>query len=450
MATITEKLKQYFTEELWNIDLGSESGSRRFFIKSLRLVYAIVSEFREGELTLRAMSLVYTTILALVPLLAVSFSVLKGFGVHNQAGPLIRNFLEPLGEKGEELTVKIIGFLDNVNAGVLGSLGLVLLIYTVISLIHKIEDAFNHIWKIKRSRSFIQRFSDYTSTILIGPILIFTAIGITASVMNTAIVQKMQSVEPLGTLFFLAGKVVPFLLVCIAFSFVYVFVPNTKVRFRAALTGGIFAGILWQLSGWAFAAFIANSTRQTAIYSGFAIMLFFMIWLYLSWLILLLGGEISFYYQYPQFLTVRKEHFQLSNRLKERLALLILVLIGFRFHNRSPNWTLDSLIERLRLPLEPIQDVLTLLEQKKLIIKTSDNPPQFIPATDLGMIKLKEFWWTIRGAEEDAFSIEEKYLSTPAVDNIVEKWLDAISKALGEETVMDVVLKHEEPEGSES
>jgi membrane protein len=444
MANLTEKLNRYFTDEIWNIDLSSKTKSQRFFIKSLRLIYVSVREFREGELALRAMGLVYTTILALVPLIAVSFSVLKGFGVHNQAEPLIRNFLEPLGEKGEEVTVKIIGFVDNVNVGVLGSLGLVLLVYTVISLIHKIEDAFNHIWKIKRSRSFIQRFSDYTSTILIGPILIFTSIGITASIMNTAIVQKIQAIEPFGTLFFVSGKFIPFLLVCLAFSFVYVFVPNTKVRFGSALIGGIFAGVLWQFSGWAFAAFIANSTKQTAIYSGFAISLFFMIWLYLSWLILLLGGEISFYYQYPQFLTVRKEHFQLSNRLKERLAFLILVLIGFRFHNRSPNWTLNSLIERLGLPLEPVQDVLTLLESKRLVVKTCDNPPQFMPATDLDTIKLKDFWRMVRGAEEDAFSLEEKFVSMPEVDELVKKLMVAIDEVFGDKTVMDIVLLHKE------
>lgn len=417
---------------------------KRFLIKSLRLAYVSVREFSTGDLTLRATGLVYTTMLSIVPLLAVSFSVLKAFGVHNQVEPFLQNALKHLGPRGGEITERIIEFVDNVEVGILGSVGLVLLVWTVISLLQKIEEAFNHIWKIKRARSFIQRVSDYTSTVLLGPILVFTAIGITASIMNTSIMKKIQSIEPFGTLFFFSGKIIPFALVCLAFTLVYVFVPNTKVRFRSALVGGAVAGSIWEMTGMIFASFIAGSAKYTAIYSGFAILLFFMLWLYIGWLILLIGGEISFYYQYPQFLSVKKENFQLSNRLKERLALLILVLIGYRFHNRLPNWNLDSLIERLGIPIEPVQDVLLLLEKKKLIIQTCDNPPQFMPATDLDMIKLKDFWRMIRGAEEDTFSIVEKYLSIPEVDALVARLLDAIDGVFGEQTMMDLVVTHKE------
>src|ERR1700758_1901314 len=169
MKDFVRRSNDFFVRDLWDIDVSSLDRFRAFLVKSLRLLYMAVQAFFEGELTLRAMSLVYTTLLSIVPLLAFSFSVLKAFGVHNQAEPFLYNFLAPLGPKREEITRKIIEFIDNTNVSVLGSLGLATLIYTVISLVQKIEDALNYIWKIEKSRSFARRFSDYISMILIGP-----------------------------------------------------------------------------------------------------------------------------------------------------------------------------------------------------------------------------------------------------------------------------------------
>jgi membrane protein len=352
---VRNKLVNFFTRELWEINLDSLNKFKSFIIKFLRLLNVAGREFIEGQLTLRAMSLVYTTLLSIVPLLAISFSVLKAFGVHNEVvEPFLLKFLTPLGEKGEEITVQIIGFVENMKVGVLGSLGLGLLIYTIMSVIQKIEKAFNYIWRIKKPRTLARRFSDYVSVILIGPVLIFSAIGLTASFMSNTLVQKVVSIEPLGTLYyFIAGKS-PYIIVCATFTFLYIFLPNTKVKLRSALVGGIFAGILWETAGWAFASFIVTSTKYAAIYSGFAIILMFMIWLYVSWLILLVGAQVSFYHQYPHFLSAKKEVFRVSNRLRERLAFLIMYFIGYNFYNNKRPWTFDSIVDRLELPVDPV------------------------------------------------------------------------------------------------
>lgn len=444
MDYLWKRINSFFVRELWGIDLKGTGRFRVFLIKTLRLMYVAVREFTEGQLTLRAMGLVYTTILGLVPLLAVSFSVLKAFNVHNLMEPFLFNLLSPLGPKGGELTERIIGFVENVKVGVLGSVGLILLIYTGISLIQKIEDSFNHIWKIKRPRTFLQRFSEYTSIILVGPVLIFSAIGLTASVMSTVIVQRILSIEPFGTAFYIGGRLLPYILVCAAFTFIYIFVPNTRVRFRPALVGGLFAGVLWQTIGWAFASFIASSTKYAAIYSGFAIIIIFMIWLYLSWLILLVGAEISFYAQYPQFLTVRKESILLSNRLKERLAFLIMYLIGYNFYHNLRHWTVDSLVERLFLPVEPVQDVLMLLKKRGLLTETGDDPPAYLPAKGLDTIKLEELFHSVRAAGEDTYSIEERYLSMPKVDIYLQRLDEAVKEALGEESLKDLIVSGKE------
>jgi membrane protein len=441
MVTLKTKVQDFFEKWIWSVDISSLSSFRAFILKFLRLLYVAVREFTEGHLTLRAMGLVYTTLLSLVPLLAVSFSVLKGFGVHNQIEPILSNFLAPLGAKGVEITDKVIGFVENIKVGVLGTIGISMLIYTVISLIQKIESAFNSVWKIKRSRSFARRFSDYMSVILIGPVLIFSAMGLTATVKSTTIIQSLLSIEPFGTVIYLVSKIIPYFFVCAAFTFIYAFIPNIKVKFRSALMGGVIAGVLWEATGWAFASFVVSSTKYAAIYSGFAILIMFMIWLYISWLILLVGAEVSFYHQYPQFLSVKKETLLLSNRLKERLAILIMVLIGDNYYHNKPAWTFNSLVSRLGLPIESVQDVLETLEKNGFIIETGDEPPSFLPAKDIETIVLRDLLNSVRVAEENSYAVEDKFLSQSEVDKIMEKVDSAVGQALGGETIKAVVLK---------
>jgi membrane protein len=162
-------------EAIWRNRPGATSAWETRALHLVRLAIVLVRDLAQGQLTLRAMSLVYTTLLSIVPLLALSFSVLKAFGVHNQAEPMLRKFLAPLGEKGEEVSHQIIGFIQNMNVGVLGSVGLALLLYTSVSLIQKIEESFNHIWHISHARNLGERFSRYLSVLLVGPILLFLA-----------------------------------------------------------------------------------------------------------------------------------------------------------------------------------------------------------------------------------------------------------------------------------
>ncbi|GAB4389203.1 MAG: YihY/virulence factor BrkB family protein [Thermodesulfovibrionales bacterium] len=437
---IWTRLNDFVAGKLWGVELGALGRTRAAVVKFLRLLYVAVREFFEGQVNLRAMSLVYTTLLSLVPLLAVSFSVLKAFGVHNQVAPFLTRFLSPLGPRGAEIAERVIGFVNNMKVGVLGSLGLAFLIYTVISLIQKVEDAFNYIWKIKRPRSFARRFSDYMSVILVGPVLIFSALGITASVLSTSVVQRVLAIEPFGTLVYTTGKILPYVLVIMAFTFIYVFVPSVKVRFRAALVGGIFAGVIWETVGWAFASFIVTSTRYAAIYSGFAILVLFMIWLYLSWLILLVGAEVSFYYQYPQFIAIKKESLVLSGRQRERLALTVMYLAGYNHCHDARPWTLDGLTSRLSLPVEPVQDVILVLEQKGLLAESADEPPAYLPARALETIRLKDIVDAVRSAEESSYRLDEKHLSAPEVDKVVERMEASVKDALGGMTIRDLVV----------
>lgn len=367
---------------LLETDVRSRGPLQASAIGTARVIYAVVRDLTDGQLTLRAMSMVYTTLLSLVPLLALSFSVLKGFGVHNQIEPMLFNFVAPLGEQGEEIAHKIMQFVDNVNARALGSVGLVILMYTVVSLLQKVERGFNFIWRVGEARSFVQRFSDYLSVVMIGPVLLFTALGITASALNAEFVQRLTTVAVLGDAVVMLTKLVPYILVIFAFTFVYIFVPNTRVKVRTAFIGALVAGALWETSGWAFASFVASSTRNVAIYSGFAVLILFMMWLYLSWLILLIGASIAFYVQNPEYRLVPQESMRLGNRSSEHLALQIMYLVSRAFLQGQSGWSLDRLVESIGLPKLLISESVSVLMAKGLLLETSDKPAVYVPATD--------------------------------------------------------------------
>jgi membrane protein len=439
MKNMLNRVRVFFLKDLWAVDASSLGRLKSFFLRALRLLAVIIGDVVNGPLTLWAMSLVYTTLLSLVPLLAVSFSVLKAFGVHNKIEPFLFKFLAPLGPKGGDLSRTIVEFVDNTKVGVLGFVGLLLLLYTVLSLIQKIEESFNAIWRVKNMRTLLRRFSDYLSVILVGPVLVVAALGITAMVLSTSITQRLITIEPIGTIVIYAGKLVPFLLVCAAFTFVYAFVPNTRVKLRSALVGGVIGGVIWETIGWGFASFIVNSTRYAAIYSGFAIVILFMIWLYASWLILLIGAEVSFYHQNPRLLSIRSDAHTADARFHVQTAVSIMYLVGHHFYHNKDPWNTNTLAARLGIPDESVENIVTALKKKGLIVETADEPPLLLPARDLETITLREVNDAVHGSRLEGGFGHERIASIEGVDRIMDKIDAAIVDTLGDSTLKGIV-----------
>ncbi len=425
---------------IWQADLTSMTRWRAWPVMALRMAVAISRDLAKGQLTLWAMSLVYTTLLGLVPLLAISFSILKGFGVHNQIEPMLLGLLEPLGPQGVEISERIIEFVDNVKVGVLGSVGFALLFYTVISLMQKIEGAFNTVWHVSQERSLGQRFRDYLSVLVIGPALIFAAVGISASIASLSIVGTLSAIEPLASLIGLAGKLIPFLMIAGAFSFMYAFIPNTKVTPQAALTGGLVAGLMWNVLGWGFASFVIGSTKYTAIYSTFATPIFFMIWLYVGWLILLIGANIGFYVQYPTYLR-GEEPEQLSHRAGEKLALSLTTLIAQHHYSQQLPWSADALSRHLTIRNDMVQGVLDVLENAGLIKATADLPPTYLPARPFEVVTLDEVIAATRHGGDGKDLPDAGVAAPEGIDAILGEYETAAAAALGGKTVKELALQ---------
>lgn len=367
--------------------------------KAGRTLYALIRDVANGQLTLHAMSLVYTTLLSLVPLLALSFSVLKALGAHQRMEPFLYQFFEPMGPQGMEMAENILGFVDNMKVGVLGSVGLALLIYTVISLVQKIERSFNMIWRVPEMRSLSQRFSNYLSVIMIGPLLMVSAIGVTASIFSSELMQRVIEIEPFGSVIVMISRFTPFFLVVLAFTFVYVFIPNTRVKLRYAFFAGIIAGVSWQAASMLFASFVADSTRYAAIYSGFAAGIFALIWTYLNWMILLLGASLAFYLQNPGSVAKRR-NVQLSPELQEQVGLALVWLAAKPFSRGEPAPQQETLEQSLRVPGEVTRLISDKLIRAGVLNLAGDQGDRLVPGKALDLITVGSVLDAVRRDED--------------------------------------------------
>lgn len=382
---------QNWFQSLLERDLVGMPRWKAFLIRSIQIFYASLRDLADGQISLQAMSLVYTTLITLVPLLAISFSVLKGFGVHNQIEPILLNILEGLGpEKSTEVTERVIGFVDNIKVGVLGAVGLALLIYAVIALMQKIEAAFNYIWRVGRDRSIAKRFSDYLSVLLMGPLLIFISVGITTTLRSAPVIKQVVEANALEPVYEVTALFIPWLVMAIGFTFVYVYMPNTKVRISAAFAGGLVAALLWKTMGYVFSSFIAGSANYVAVYAAFATLIVLMIWLYASWLVVLMGCNVSFYVQYPRYLRVSRMPLMLSPQLSMLLGMSALSLVTRTYYNRETPWTVDALSRRLNVPILAMQQVMDLLEDGGILATNKEEPPQYFPACPLDTTPLQK------------------------------------------------------------
>ncbi len=384
------KIEKFLRRDLWLPELETLRGWASFYIRTLRLVVVAFSDFRDGALTIRATSLVSTTLLSLVPFLAVTFSVLKAFGIHEQVEPFLAQGLEPLGEKGAELTAKIIEFVNNLKVGALGAVGVAGLFYTTYSLIDKIEEALNHIWRVRQARPLARKFTDYLSVILVGPVLVFTAFATTASAQSHWLVQSILQIEPLGMAVVWATTLMPFIVICVGFGFLYKFVPHTDVKISSALMGGVTAGILWQIAGMMFATFVAGTAKYSAIYSSFAILILFLMWVYVGWLIVLVGAQVAYYHQNPAAYLTRLRWKHNTAAFREHLALTMLVHMTRRYLGQEPPYQEPELAMKLGVPLSAQEEIVEDFIDHGLVYRTIDprslmlgKPPEQVTVLEI-------------------------------------------------------------------
>jgi membrane protein len=404
-------------------------------LRLLRYPVAITRDWLIGEVNVRAMSLAYTTLLSLVPLMVFSFSILKGLGARADLRYFLHEFFRPMGGAATQLTESVMQFVTNMRGDVLGSIGLGFLVYTVITTIQKVEASFNFVWQVQKPRSFARRFTEYLSVMIIGPILLAVTVGLLGSAEHSPFAQWLNDIPVLAWTMTLLGQFVPYVIVTIVFTFMYAFVPNTRVELRAALIGGVTAGIIWALVGKVFTAVILYSSQLMAVYTGFAIVLTTLIWVYLSWLILLIGAQLAFYVQCPQYLRHGQEQVELTGSAREQAGLSVMYLIGRDYGAGKNYWTSNGLAAALDLPSTALAPVLACLERGGLIVATEKE--QFLPARDLTGIQLINVVDAVRTRPPGRFMIDMR--PVPSAVLVMSEVEAAIREQLGEQSLKDFI-----------
>jgi membrane protein len=439
-----ERLKNKLFDQVRNVEIAKLNRFQRLIHWLLKMCVMVSRGFVENLVQLQAMALGFKTLVSLAPLLAVIFSILKGFGVHNRMEPALADALAPLGENGKEVTGYLIGFVDKMSAGALGSIGLVTLFITVLSLMGTIEEAFNRIWHVRSARKLPRKFSDYLSVILVGPILMFAALTVTATLQSNAFVQKLMALEPFGTVMLTMLRLVPYLTLWGAFTFFYVLIPNTRVKLKSAMVGGLVAALLWQTVGWGFAVFVASSTRYYAIYSSFAILLLFLLWLNVGWVIILLGAQVAYAHQNIRFYEGERELLAQSPAGREELGLQLMFLVGRNFFHGLDPLSVTELASRLYLPAGSVRDVMETFRECRLVLPLADDET-FVLARDPQRIKVKEILDCVRNSGQKRSLPGDRAEEEIGIEELLREVDNSVAETLEGRSLQNLILEYGSP-----
>ena len=362
--TAVERGRKWLASDLW-----ADDGKRGCY-DIVRVLAAAIIAFRRRNCIQHAAALTFNSLLALIPLLAIMFALLKGLGVHNTIEPLL---LKQLSVGSEEVVSNIITYINNTNVARLGSVGLVMLVFTVLALLSNIEKSFNDLWQVQETRSLFRRFADYFSVVTLGPLFVLAAVSMNTSIRSQHVVQWLLSKPVFGDALLMLFEVLPFFAIWAAFIFLYMFVPNTKVKLLSALVGGISAGSLWLLTQWAYINFQYGVGKYNAIYGTMAALPIFMIWLYVSWMITLLGVQLCWAFQFRCHISRLMGKDSRDDEWEPMHVLELLVLIYNRFAQGRTPWPMEELLEAASMPTAQARLALEHLKSHDIVVLADDE-----------------------------------------------------------------------------
>lgn len=391
----TKGLIAYIKHRIWGIRLEDRNRWSAFGFKQLRILITVSRDLMQNKLQLRAAGLTFYTLLSVVPLVALIFAIAKGFGLEEALERELRSGLRGHEEAVEQIMLFANRMLDNTQGGVLAGVGVVLLLWTVLRLLDNIEMAFNDIWQLAKGRSWIRKFTEYFSIMLLAPVLIIVSSSITVVVVTKLenFVAGYDILRVLGPVLHFFIGLIPYVLIWLLFTLVYMVIPNTKVKFSSAFIAGVLAGTVFQLVQWGYINFQVGVSKYNAIYGSFAALPLFMIWVNISWLITLIGAEVAYSNQFISKIENEIDEEQLSNAQKHVIALIICKRIAHNFESGKEPLTAKELAASLKLPFGVTHRVLELLEEAHLLTEVEQDGDQdyaYLPAKSMEHLRVTD------------------------------------------------------------
>ena len=394
ILALKTKTINFINTDIWRIRKKDFPRMKYFLIKQLRILLLATRGFGQDQCPLRASALTFYSILSIVPVVAMAFGIAKGFGFQE----MLENQLMEKFSGQEDVMIRVVDFahslLENTKGGMIVGIGIIVLLWTVIKLLAHIEGSFNDIWEVKKSRSYGRKFSDYLSIMLISPLLIIMSSSATVFITTkiALITEKVALIGMFSPMIFFMLKLIPYFLVWILFIFTYILMPNTKVNFSAGFIGGIIAGTIFQAAQLAYILFQVGVAKYNAIYGSFAALPLFLIWMQLSWLIVLFGAEISFSYQYVDTYEFEPDLRQISPAFKRLLTLQVANRVISTFSKGKMPLTASNLSQALEIPIRLVQQLLDELVESEIFSITEIKGNEILayqPARDINIITVK-------------------------------------------------------------
>lgn len=368
VQAVKTKVTQFLQTEIWRLSKSELSRPKALLLKPMQVSLLTVQGFIRDNCALRASALTFYSLLSVVPVVAMAFGIAKGFGLEQRLESQLYQRLAGQEEVMEQIITFARSLLENTRGGLVAGIGVVFLFYTAIKVLGHIEATLNDIWKVK-SRTFVRQFTDYLTIMIVSPLLVIisSSVNVFITTQVTAMTDRVSVLEMAGPVIFFMLQLLPYALIWLLFVMIYVVVPNTRVRFTSALIAGIIAGTCFQLLQNSYIHVQVLLSRYNAIYGSFAALPFFLIWLQLSWMIVLLGAQIAYAHQHVGQHALTVDYQDASSGLQKKYALYLLRMIIAAFEKGGPPLTAEQIAERLNLPHALVIQLLDRLMQGGLV-----------------------------------------------------------------------------------
>jgi len=386
---MNKKLTQFFQNDIWQIEYSIDQATnlKQYAINNLKILILSAQGFIKDHGALRASALTLYTLLSIVPVIAMCFGIAKGFGFEQS---LEAHLLKQV-EEQDTLVISLLemakNMLESTKGGIVAGFGVALLFWTVLKVISNIEDSFNHIWKVEKARTLARKLSDYLSLMLFAPILIVAANSINIFV-QVKLAALINTIALPGTIFALQLLAyLPIIILWVLFSFIFIFMPNTQVTYKSGIFAGIVTGTAYYIIQSAYISLQVGVSSYNAIYGSFAALPLFLVWLQITWVIMLFGSELSYYHQNLNFYHSNKKFHHLNFKSKKAIALIIMQKITHRFQQLNlPSYTPKELSLELNIPINIIQKTLDELSLCKLLIQLTAPETSYQPSRSINLL----------------------------------------------------------------
>lgn len=427
------QIKNFLLDDIWRVTDDEVSKKRGLLYNAIKIVTLSIKEFTERRIVNKASALTYNTLLAIIPILAILFAIARGFGFANLLEDQFRSGLEGQALTAETVLSFIDSYLSHAKSGIFIGVGLIMLFYTVLLLTYNMERTFNSIWQVKKPRSLYRKMTDYFSMLLLLPLLILLSSGI--SIFMSTFLKNVEGFALLAPIVKFLVRLTPFLLTWGMFTALYIFMPNTKVKFKYAILPGILAGTAFQAFQYLYIGSQIWVSRYNAIYGSFAAIPMFLLWTQISWSICLYGAQLSYVAQNLRNFSFSKEMENISRRYHDFLCVLVMSLICKRFQTDLPPYTAETMSDEHKIPIRLTTTILYELQDMHMIYETpaeDDEEMAYLPSVDINRINVAMLLNRLDTAGSEAFKIDRERYRAPweTLDRARKEYYESTGKVL--------------------